>query len=259
MSKHTTIPTDTTTIPALVEDLSCDHILSHPIPYDWTAWHGDDSEERPWSSAEVVACPNCTRFVVAVDGVIEEHNVDAGDGDCETCDGSNEPCQEAEGPMMSYWYPCTFPDDMIEAARALGINTVCAVTVDGKEGLALTGGGMDLSWEICAAFVTMGCLPPMHFASDLPMMGGIRLDPGNLLTLAAAQRSCEVAASWATRGAARVAELRLKISAIGWGKANMLGVPDDEIALAEMIASGGRENLDEDRVLYLMSYATEGK
>lgn len=82
----------------------------------------------------------------------------------------------AEGPMMNYWYPLEYESDTfggnfdpMQAAAKLIDLPLCVVEVDGHFGLALTGGGMDLSWEICAAYITLGLLPPTHF-SDLPRM-----------------------------------------------------------------------------------------
>lgn len=89
---------------------------------------------------------------------------------------SVEPYQwGAEGPMMNYWYPVNEQDreysrfEPKDAAGKLDHLPVCVVLVDDEYGLALTGGGMDLSWEICDAFIALGFLPPVHFA-DLPAM-----------------------------------------------------------------------------------------
>jgi hypothetical protein len=65
-----------------------------------------------------------------------------------------------------------FPTTVHEAAHALRGLPLCIIERLDGEGyeLALTGGGMDLSWEICEAFVRLGFLPPVHFC-DLPDMG----------------------------------------------------------------------------------------
>jgi hypothetical protein len=78
----------------------------------------------------------------------------------------------AEGPMMNYWYPCPAVEDNPQdaATKLLGL-PLCVVEVDGEWGLALTGGGMDLTWEIIEAFVRLGQLPPAHFASGLDRAG----------------------------------------------------------------------------------------
>lgn len=74
----------------------------------------------------------------------------------------------AEGPMMNYWYPCPAAgDDPVVAAARLASLPLCVVEVDGEWGLALTGGGMDLTWSIVEAYVRLGQLPPAHYAAAM--------------------------------------------------------------------------------------------
>jgi hypothetical protein len=109
----------------------------------------------------------------------------------------------AEGPMMNYYYPLEESDgewrsfDAVAAALAVADLPVCVVEMDGDYGLALTGGGMDLSWEICAAYVA---LPAM--ASEW----GDREETVYLAML----RSLDVAAGWMTRGAERLNDQRAR-------------------------------------------------
>lgn len=151
------------------------------------------------------ACIHCGTQVTTSDGEIW---VDAGNGDA--CSGNpqavdvvrddlvhevtgvlteslladldREPRGYAEGPMMSYWYPLDGADpksvgpyghdfDAVEAAYRLHRHSLCLVQVGDDMGLALTGGGMDFTWDIAAAFVDLGYLPPLHFC-DLPAMAG---------------------------------------------------------------------------------------
>lgn len=83
-----------------------------------------------------------------------------------------------EGPMMNYYYPLpTYDGDPREDCKKLVDLPLCIVEFleedrDGRYALALTGGGMDLSWEICEAFMLLGYVPPAHFAADLPQMAG---------------------------------------------------------------------------------------
>ena len=78
----------------------------------------------------------------------------------------------SEGPMMNYFYPVSdyTPGDMEEWAAKLDGLPLCVVELDGERGLALTGGGMDLSWEIAEAFIRLGYYPPTWI--DLPAMAG---------------------------------------------------------------------------------------
>jgi hypothetical protein len=113
------------------------------------------------------------------------------------------------GPLMNYWYPISGIDDDNAAEAAMTIRDVnlCVVQVDGAYGLALTGGGQDYSWDIAAAYVMLGILPPVHFA-DLPNMAGqIRPDNPKLRhTYEAMQYSLTIASEQAQRASARLAE-----------------------------------------------------
>ena len=78
--------------------------------------------------------------------------------------------------MMNYYYPLATRHDFDPQSAAKAIADLPLVIVQftesGDYALALTGGGMDLSWEICEAFMRIGELPPMHFASQLPRICG---------------------------------------------------------------------------------------
>lgn len=82
----------------------------------------------------------------------------------------------AEGPMMNYFYVLeegrywSRSVDLAEWAAKLDGLPLCAVTVGEDAGLALTGGGMDLSWEIAEAHLRLGYRPPQWLR--LPEMGG---------------------------------------------------------------------------------------
>ena len=106
----------------------------------------------------------------------------------------------AEGPMVNYFYPLMgIENEPVEAAAKLGHLPLCVVQLaDGRTGLALTGGGMDLSWEICEAFIRLGYLPPTHFAM-LPGMADRGTSDRDRVIVAACRRSFAVAAERAQR------------------------------------------------------------
>lgn len=86
-------------------------------------------------------------------------------------------------PMMNYYYPLPDHRDYTgEDARKMEGLPITLVEVkeddDWIMALALTGGGMDLSWEICEAFMALGFSPPIHFCR-LPNMAGYREQKGN--------------------------------------------------------------------------------
>lgn len=74
----------------------------------------------------------------------------------------------AEGPMMNYFWPVHNRGNLEEMAVSIADLPLCVVEFEdsGEIGLALTGGGMDLSWEIAEAYIRLGYRPPVSL--DLP-------------------------------------------------------------------------------------------
>ena len=125
-----------------------------PVDFDWT-----EGYPEKWDYFAASRCEKCGKIVVGRNGE-----------DCE-CGGW---LPENEGPMMSYYYPLpqfNMPCD--EAAKLLVDLPLVVVEFQdsGDKALALSGGGMDLSWEICEAYMLLGYFPPVHFC-DLPEMAG---------------------------------------------------------------------------------------
>lgn len=91
---------------------------------------------------------------------------------------------------MSYWYPLGVSDlDPEEAARKIVGTSLCVVQVSGDYGLALTGGGQDLTWSIIEAFVRLGFLPPLDH-NQPPKMAGLNPNTEkNAYLLAACRQS----------------------------------------------------------------------
>jgi hypothetical protein len=112
----------------------------------------------------------------------------------EECENYGREVDSFEGPMMNYWYdlPISDESEAVKIAVAIKDTSLCVVEVDGSFGLALTGGGMDLSWEICEAYMLAGYLPPVHFAGGLPEMANIQASAKNAWLLAGCQRSLSV-------------------------------------------------------------------
>jgi hypothetical protein len=136
------------------------------------------------------------------------------DPDCEHFGEELDPFEYgAEGPMMNYWYPLPKKSyfggggyDQKDADKIRHLPLCIVSFEDGGEGLALTGGGMDLSWEIAEAFCRLGHLPPLHFC-DLPEMAGMKLTPERKWVLDACRRSCEVVRHQAERAQERLDRL----------------------------------------------------
>lgn len=188
--------------PKFLEGLSCGAIETAPVDIDWSS---PDFEENHFY--EAVECDACGAAVVISDG----------GGDCRhrewdsEAEHKGEPCDgwlpSADGPMMNYWYPVKLRTSVEDAARAISHLPLCIVEVNGETGLALTGGGMNLSWEVCAAFLALGFLPPTHFAG-LPEMGGRGASASDRRLIRACEESFRVSMSWAQSGISRLKELR---------------------------------------------------
>lgn len=183
---------------------------------DWSAALGEDMEG--WQAFEAVECEECDRECVCSTGMGEDEHryvqpeVEDADGD----DVENE-CMGTiyaiEGPQMNHFYPCELRSLSVEeAARAIAHLPLCVVEFeDGETGFALTGGGMDLSWEICDAFISCGYLPPLQYC-DLPDMCGKEKGARTQLILAACQRSAEIAEGWAKRRGESLARMAARYS-----------------------------------------------
>ena len=120
---------------------------------------------------------------------------------------------------MNYFYPLSGfdPDDVGGIDRAAfkvyEAGAICLVALHGDDdeepwGLALTGGGMNLAWDICAAYVALGYLPPLYFCDSLPNLAGITLNNKRRRILAACRRTCIITHQFVNSTAGRVKRLR---------------------------------------------------
>jgi len=155
--RHCDLVTEITVeLPKTGETFACpscrQEFVAEVIEGKLASGEGNDSDAERW--ADSVVCPHC------------EEVFEGGDEVENTCDAS----LYSEGPMMNYYYPLPhFSGDVEELAKTLP-GPLCLVEFEsGEYALALTGGGMDLTWEICAAYIHCGYLPPLHFC-DLPRM-----------------------------------------------------------------------------------------
>ncbi|PWC98028.1 hypothetical protein TSO5_03210 [Azospirillum sp. TSO5] len=79
-------------------------------------------------------------------------------------------------PMMNYFWPVElgYGVELEEAATMIDQHAGCATLVYVESldthGIALSGGGMDLSWDLAAAYLCCGCVPPLNILSGLPHM-----------------------------------------------------------------------------------------
>jgi hypothetical protein len=192
-----------------IRDLSCRAIDVKPTDFDWSNGYGET-----WEYVEASRCEKCDAAITTGCASGEKHS----DADPEsTCDGH---VPYSEGPMMNYYYIIPGGEEWNEAAIEdaacrIADLPLCIVrfseshlaTTTEKLALALTGGGMDLSWEICEAFMVLGYLPPLHFA-DLPGMAGRGTGERDKWITDACLESCKVAAGWASSKATRIRNMR---------------------------------------------------
>ncbi len=83
-------------------------------------------------------------------------------------------------PMMNYYYPLPHYEGDPEADQLTLYQSSASVVLvkmmgieedDATYVLALSGGGMDLTWDICHAYMLLGYAPPLQFC-DLPGFAG---------------------------------------------------------------------------------------
>lgn len=96
-------------------------------------------------------------------------------------------------PMMNYYYPLPKdfkPWDNIK--KDLSPNTTLIYFTDeDKYAIALTGGGMNLTWNIAESYINLGYLPPLDYC-DLPRMAGMRMKPKSKKIIFACRRTLDV-------------------------------------------------------------------
>lgn len=165
-----------------IGELDSETVDVKPRDYDFSSenW-AEGRESGGWLSREPRACEECGGIVIGSFSAECEN---------EECERFGDEIMEDGGPMMNYYYPIPF-DPTDDALSELAHLPLCFVEVDGEPGLALTGGGMDLSWEICEGFMRLGLLPPLHFAG-LPAMAGRGESADDIAIARACERSADV-------------------------------------------------------------------
>jgi hypothetical protein len=170
-----------------VDQLAAGCVNVVPVECDWSTGLGDN-----WHYWEAVRCDTCGGIAGTALGEVdldEPHTQPDSEIQCNGC------LIAGEGPMMNYYYPIRDGVDPDWAARQIAHLPLCVVELeDSSFALALTGGGMDFSWEICEAFMRLGYLPPVHFT--LPSMAGYKLNPVNQWIIEGCRKSREVQMNW---------------------------------------------------------------
>jgi hypothetical protein len=74
-------------------------------------------------------------------------------------------------PLMDFVYPLGIDFKVPEDFRDRLVNMTIIRIGDRDLFLALTGGGMDMTWDICQTYINLGYYPPVEFCR-LPAMAG---------------------------------------------------------------------------------------
>ena len=171
---------------------------------------------QPKYSAAVMKVEEMGLYADCVD--VKPRNFDFSEGYGETWNvpldlTEEEMDNEDSMPMMNYIYPLpdSFAEDMEKRfgkdwpkkiKNSLDVTTIVEIGRTGQKYyddseyfMALTGGGMDLSWEICESYMNIGYYPPAHFC-NLPIMAGRGEDKKDKETIAACMKSLELQTGW---------------------------------------------------------------
>jgi hypothetical protein len=193
-----------------VDQLYVDTIDVTATPRDWS-----EGFTESWDYMQAPTCPECGEYgrwiaesdlpeVTLVDVAGERDDPESWEAwrcpnaECERF--GREVAPEDGGPMMSYSYALPAGDsfDQSHADRIRHLPLCIIDNMDGSYELALTGGGMNLSWRIAEAFMQLGYLPPLAFC-DPPRMAGMEMDERHRWIVAGCLRSCDVACAQAER------------------------------------------------------------
>jgi len=127
---------------------------------------------------------------------------------------------EEFAPMMNYRYPLPHFDDkklsdedIKKALDRAGAVTLITDLKSDEKYLALTGGGMDMSWDIVKGYVNLGFAPPAQFCRNLPSFAGNRLTSENKEAIEGCRKSLSAQKDWNVRGLERLKDLEATMHA----------------------------------------------
>lgn len=155
----------------VIDELSLAAINVNSIYFDFGYGFSDTWEEVP---INLLQCGSCRLHFL-------DDVYDAG-SPCPTCSLSEHGILEVPecAPMMNYYYTLPYyegdPEEDQLTLYQSSANVVLIKIVGGDDdedtyALALSGGGMDLSWDICHAYILLGYAPPLQYC-DLPDFAG---------------------------------------------------------------------------------------
>ncbi len=195
-----------------------------PLRVDWMERWDSCSEETRWDPVppefQTVAAARAYLEHQGGDlSVLEDHDDDEPESaSWAAWEAVQENDPDTGCPMMNYAYPLDpQPFDPHGAAALLWDLPVVIVALgmearpeslqhEGRYVLALSGGGMDLSWEICEAYRRLDYHPPIHFMPP-PRLADWEQSGEKFVTLVACVASAEIAKERAEALVSRLADM----------------------------------------------------
>ena len=179
-------------------NLYADDVNVKPVDVDWFDLLFSEDYELVYPDVSEWTADECRRFLDDRCGPSDEvDEMEADELREAVTDWFYEAGIEEIAPMMNYVYPVTLNMSPEQAQDILARNhtSLTIVYLHGEAYLALAGGGMDFSWEICEAYTLLGQLPPVHFC-DLPGMAGRGQSDRDKAIIAACRQSVTTAQRW---------------------------------------------------------------
>lgn len=179
------------------------------------AFECSEGRGERWEYTEADECSACGAKLIARHGEERHREID----ESSDCEGF----LSGDGPMFNYLYPLDEGPSDDEIKDALADLPLCVVTMvdeydnygsGPKAYLALTGGGMNMAWYICTAYVRLGYLPPLAYC-DLPKFAGMTLTDERRLVLAACRATAEIEARTAQFVRERLTDLEAELEQRG--------------------------------------------
>lgn len=194
------------------KNLRTDNVLSKPIGLDWMDYLQDMFNYESLESLSVGQCHVCGEVVV-VENWLSEDRHDSFDPQAD-CDGYVSGVQ----PRCNTLYPVhgwgtgyslkmiELTDWQVEQFSSLPL---MLVWLNGSTGLflTLTGCGSDMTWDIAAAYMTLGFLPPVYLLPP-PKLASEPLTDRKEWILEGCERSARWARGYAERQESRLSDLR---------------------------------------------------
>lgn len=179
-------------------DLSAAALSSESVDYDWSEGWGENWEivdpAREMTRSEI--CAQLRDWGVEFDAT-EQNNDELRELLYDSGEWNDE-----FAPIVSCYYPLpdfTGSGEKLQAALRREHNNCAVVSVEMLDGdweyvLALTGCGMNLSWDIAEAYIIAGYLPPAWLR--MPRMADVKLGPRQKAVFRAIRRGAAIRRNW---------------------------------------------------------------